>query len=59
MTVFDRSNAFGFEEDKLGRLAEVNHNQLNAALRDLNNLHRTYAGGFNMRQQYVKGGVAV
>lgn len=23
---FDRSNAFGFEDDKLGRLAEINKN---------------------------------
>lgn len=53
--MFDRSNAFGGSDDKLGRLAEVNKSQLDSALRDLSNFARTDAG-FN-RQLYNKGGV--
>ena len=36
---FDQSNAMGFSsnEDKLGRLAQINKSQLNQALRDINN----------------------
>ena len=44
VTFFDRSNAFGFSEDKLGRLAEINKSQLQSALRDLNSFARTDAG---------------
>ena len=44
VTFFDRSNALGFSEDKLGRLAEINKTQLDQALRDMNNFARTDAG---------------
>ena len=53
---FDRSNAFGFSEDKLGRLAEINKTQMQSALRDLSQFTRTDAG-FN-RQIYNKGNVS-
>ena len=55
VTFFDRSNAFGFSEDKLGRLAEINKTQMQSALRDLNSFTRTDAG-FN-RQIFNKGNV--
>jgi hypothetical protein len=55
VTLFDRSNAFGFSEDKLGRLAEINKTQLEQALKDMNGFARTDAG-FN-RQLYQKGNV--
>ncbi len=55
MTLFDRSNAFGFSEDKLGRLAEINKTQLEQALKDMNGFARTDAG-FN-RALYQKGNV--
>lgn len=56
VTFFDRSNAFGFSEDKLGRLAEINKSQLESALRDLNSFARTDAG-FN-RQVFQRGNVS-
>ena len=56
MTFFDRSNALGFSEDKLGRLAEINKTQLEQALRDMNSFARTDAG-FN-RQIFQKGSVS-
>ena len=55
VTFFDRSNALGFSEDKLGRLAEINKTQLEQALRDMNSFARTDAG-FN-RQIFQKGSV--
>lgn len=55
VTFFDRSNAFGFSEDKLGRLAEINKSQLQSALKDLNSFAKTDAG-FN-RQLYQRGNV--
>ena len=45
MTFFDKTNALGFkDDDKLGRLAEINKTQLENALRDMNNFARTDAG---------------
>ena len=43
---FDQSNAMGFStnEDKLGRLAQINKTQLDQALRDINNFAQTDAG---------------
>lgn len=44
MTFLDRTNGFGFSDDKLGRLAEINKGQLENALRDMNKFARTDAG---------------
>jgi hypothetical protein len=55
VTFFDRSNAVGFSDDKLGRLAEINKTQLRSALKDLNGFAKTDAG-FN-RQLFNKGNV--
>ena len=41
---FDQSNALGWSDDKLGKLAEINKTQLETALRDMNNFARTDAG---------------
>ena len=52
---FDQSNALGWSDDKLGRLAEINKTQLETALRDMNNFARTDAG---FHRQVMKKGSA-
>jgi hypothetical protein len=41
VTYFDKSAAFGMSDDKLGRLAEINKQQMEQALRDVDNFRRT------------------
>ena len=57
---FDQSNAMGFSsnEDKLGRLAQINKTQLETALRDINILAQTDAG-FKRRFFPKSGGGAM
>lgn len=41
VTYFDKSAAFGMSDDKLGRLAEINKQQMEQALREVDNFRRT------------------